>query len=166
MSAIKQISSRLLCMCRIFCHFGADVQQLLTLFSIKPFSFMVSLLIFTSSLNRKLVVRDCSYMSPIFLANVMVEVKTSCQNLFCLLLRSFNRNSGPHCKVQSKRDKSCMSINLHVALLWWNLFIHNIYKDFMNWSTSGMFSPPSSSFLYYYLPFDFVWLFIPQEFIR
>ena len=84
---------------------------------------MVSLFIFTSSLNRKLVLRNCSYVSPfIFLANVWVEVKTSCQNLFRVSLRSFKRNSGPHCKVRSKRGKSCMSINLHVALLHWIMF--------------------------------------------
>ena len=49
-----------------------------------------------------------------------------------------------------------MSINLHMVLLWWNLLIHDIFKDFMNCLTSGMFSPPSSSFLYYYLLFVFV----------
>ena len=81
-------------MCRIACHFLADVQTL-RYFLCKIFSFMVSLFIFTSSLNRKLVLRD-SYVSPfIFRANVWVEVKTSCQNLFRVSLRSFKRNSDP-----------------------------------------------------------------------
>ena len=107
---------------------------------------MVSLFIFTSSLNRKLVLRNCSYMSPIFLANVWVEVKTSCQNLFCLSLRSFKRNYGPHCKVRSKRDKSCMSINLHRGIALVKSPYPRYFSSLMNCLTSGMFSLPSSSF--------------------
>ena len=74
--------------------FLADVQKLRCFLKKKKkqFSFMVSPFIFTSSLNRKLVLRNCSYVSPfIFLANVWVEVKTSCQNVFRVSLRSFRR---------------------------------------------------------------------------
>ena len=86
-------------------------------------------------------------VSPfIFLANVWVKVKTSCQNLFLVSLRRFKRNSGPHRKVRSKKGKSCIIINHYVALLWWNLLFHDIFKDFMKCLTSGMFSPPSSKF--------------------
>ena len=88
---------------------------------------MVSLFIFTSSLNRKLVLTNCLHVSRfIFLANVWVEVKTSCAVLREIPARTVKSDK----KMQNMLYK-------YQSPLWRNLLIHDTFKDFINCLTSN-----------------------------
>ena len=91
---------------------------------------MVSLFIFTSSLNRKLVLRNCSHVSSfIFLANVWVEVKTSCQNMFRVFLRSLKRNNQimAHAVKSDQKEANLVQVSISTWHCYGEIFLSMIF---------------------------------------